>query len=134
VYIMHCELLVSLIHCNLSAYFIVITQTLMSVWQARQHVIRIATTQLAVSRVVATLGTPSTVIGSHVLVCISLCCNVPLAMISFVIDNNECRSNSSNACQHNCTNTAGSYSCSCNSGFRLNTDGRTCTGENLAAI
>ena len=30
-------------------------------------------------------------------------------------------------CAHVCTNTPGSYTCSCNSGFTLADDGRTCT-------
>ena len=41
-------------------------------------------------------------------------------------DINEC--NSSNACQHTCVNTPGSYMCQCNTGYRLNGDGRTCAG------
>ena len=29
-------------------------------------------------------------------------------------------------CDHNCTNVAGSYNCSCNPGFQLQADGKTC--------
>ncbi|XP_059169385.1 uncharacterized protein LOC131951116 [Physella acuta] len=44
------------------------------------------------------------------------------------IDINEC---SNNPCSQQCTNSIGSYSCSCNTGFRLNTqDRRTCIDIN----
>jgi len=52
-----------------------------------------------------------------------------LAMYVFVwyfTDVNECLSS---PCQHNCTNTPGSYHCTCNVGYQLNTDGLTCRGE-----
>ena len=29
-------------------------------------------------------------------------------------------------CDHTCTNVAGSYSCSCNPGYQLQADGKTC--------
>ena len=34
-------------------------------------------------------------------------------------------------CQQGCTNTAGSYTCSCQAGFELNADGFTCNGNAL---
>lgn len=40
-------------------------------------------------------------------------------------DVNEC--SGSHGCAHRCTNTQGSYSCTCNSGYRLGSDGRSCT-------
>ena len=40
-------------------------------------------------------------------------------------DINECSGN--HGCAHRCTNTQGSYSCTCNSGYRLGSDGRSCT-------
>ena len=42
-----------------------------------------------------------------------------------VIDINEC---TSSPCDHTCTNTAGSYECSCNSGYELGSDGLSCHG------
>lgn len=42
-------------------------------------------------------------------------------------DVNECASNNGN-CDAICTNTVGSYRCSCMGGFMLNVDGRTCDG------
>ena len=43
-------------------------------------------------------------------------------------DINECAANNGN-CQHTCRNTGGSFSCSCRSGYRLGSNGRSCTGE-----
>ena len=42
------------------------------------------------------------------------------------VDINEC---ASSPCEHTCTNTPGSFVCSCNDGYMLNSDGRTCTGK-----
>lgn len=42
-------------------------------------------------------------------------------------DINECL-NYNGACSHTCTNFDGSYTCSCNSGFKLENDGHNCTG------
>ncbi|XP_029658164.1 epidermal growth factor-like protein 7 isoform X1 [Octopus sinensis] len=41
-------------------------------------------------------------------------------------DVNECISGQ-HKCQHNCVNTYGSYKCSCNDGFKLMSDGFSCT-------
>ena len=40
-------------------------------------------------------------------------------------DINECSSNT-NGCDHVCTNTEGSFQCSCNDGYTLSTNGRSC--------
>ncbi len=42
-------------------------------------------------------------------------------------DINECSTNNG-GCQHHCTNTDGSYVCSCNEGYKLTNDGYTCEG------
>ena len=44
------------------------------------------------------------------------------------IDINEC-SEGTAGCAHICTNTIGSYVCSCDQGYRLESDGRTCNGK-----
>ena len=49
-----------------------------------------------------------------------------LLYISF-IDINECATNNGGCAQY-CTNTLGTYSCSCDSGYTLNIDGHKCTG------
>ena len=43
-------------------------------------------------------------------------------------DINECASYNG-GCSQTCSNTPGSYSCSCNSGYVLNIDGHNCTGQ-----
>ena len=42
-------------------------------------------------------------------------------------DINEC-TNNNGGCNQTCTNTAGSYLCSCNTGYTLNTDDHACDG------
>ncbi|HPS30102.1 MAG TPA: hypothetical protein PLZ43_07595, partial [bacterium] len=44
-------------------------------------------------------------------------------------DINECDT-ANGGCAQNCNNTAGSYSCSCNSGYTLNVDGKACDDVN----
>lgn len=43
------------------------------------------------------------------------------------VDINECQTGTDN-CQQNCINTHGSFICSCESGYIMNSDGATCTG------
>ena len=45
-------------------------------------------------------------------------------------DINECSVNNG-GCAHNCTNTQGSLTCSCRSGFQLASDGMSCNGKAL---
>ena len=45
-------------------------------------------------------------------------------------DINECEEFNGN-CEHNCTNTNGSYDCSCDEGYVLNEDGYNCTKSSL---
>lgn len=40
---------------------------------------------------------------------------------------NECERNT-DLCEHNCTNTPGSYNCSCRVGYFLETNNHNCTG------
>ena len=44
------------------------------------------------------------------------------------IDVNECDENL-DACQQQCVNSIGSYTCACGIGFTLDDNGRTCTGK-----
>lgn len=45
-------------------------------------------------------------------------------------DINECNENR-DGCAQLCSNTAGSYICNCNPGYRLATNGRACNGEHI---
>ena len=44
------------------------------------------------------------------------------------LDANECNTNNGN-CQQICSNTVGSYNCSCNKGYVLDEDKHGCTGN-----
>ena len=47
-------------------------------------------------------------------------------IISFLFtENNECNSGT-HTCEHTCTNTRGSYVCSCNAGYTLSDNGFSC--------
>lgn len=48
-------------------------------------------------------------------------------IILLFVDIDECRDNIDN-CSQTCSNTIGSYTCDCNPGYRIATDGRTCDG------
>ena len=37
-------------------------------------------------------------------------------------------------CEHNCNNTLGSYTCSCNDGYILDRDGIQCNGKNICHV
>ena len=43
------------------------------------------------------------------------------------IETNECAASPS-PCEHSCTNTDGSFQCSCNNGYLLDDDRRSCDG------
>jgi len=47
-------------------------------------------------------------------------------MSNLIADNDEC-AEFNGECQHNCTNTNGSYSCSCNNDYKLSKDEYNCT-------
>jgi len=49
--------------------------------------------------------------------------------MNFSSDINECSISSS--CEQNCLNTNGSFVCSCEDGYVLNSDGQNCTGKCL---
>ena len=48
-------------------------------------------------------------------------------------DHNECNSNA-HACEHVCHNSQGSYACSCNTGYRLAANNRTCDGKKVTFL
>ena len=48
-------------------------------------------------------------------------------------DNDECL-NQNGGCSQKCENIPGSFICSCNSGYTLNSDGKTCKGKNFTKV
>ena len=55
-------------------------------------------------------------------------CNFCILPIHYV-DTDECASLDLNQCDQVCDNTEGSYSCSCDDGYTLNSDGHACDGN-----
>ena len=58
---------------------------------------------------------------------------VPMGTIRYSLifshtDDDECATNNG-GCDHYCTNTIGSFVCSCYPGYTLDGDGRTCLGK-----
>ena len=53
---------------------------------------------------------------------------IHIVYIIIITDHNECLTNE-NACDQNCHNSHGSYTCSCNTGYRLEADLTNCEGE-----
>ena len=47
----------------------------------------------------------------------------------FVSDIDECDKDYKGGCSQKCTNKPGSFVCSCEKGYNLDTDGKTCIGE-----
>ena len=45
-----------------------------------------------------------------------------------ILDIDECLTNNG-GCRHNCQNSEGSFTCSCNYGYQLNSDGYSCEGN-----
>lgn len=48
--------------------------------------------------------------------------------IIIMTDVDECATNNG-GCEDSCTNTEGSYFCSCDPGFKLDDDGHSCNGK-----
>ena len=55
---------------------------------------------------------------------------VKMNVITF-LDTNECQTNNG-GCEQVCTNTVGSFECSCNQGFSLSSDGANCNGKKIS--
>ena len=53
---------------------------------------------------------------------------VASAINRYSSDDNECAS-VSGGCDHVCSNTKGSFACSCHPGYFLDNDGKTCRGR-----
>ncbi len=104
----------------------------MSAHWERIDVARTAVTRWVATDVAVPLDTLSIWMDSHVMVQFITFLKEKNAKINYKpTENNECSSNATNSCEQLCTNTPGSYTCQCNAGFRLNTNGRTCDGMHI---
>ena len=54
--------------------------------------------------------------------------------VSQQTDIDECELKEVNDCQQHCNNTVGSFNCSCQEGFTLNTDGKNCDGRHNISL
>ena len=54
-------------------------------------------------------------------------------LLKFVSENDECEEET-DLCEQICVNTAGSYICQCNLGYRLNSDMLTCRGKKMTVL
>jgi len=52
----------------------------------------------------------------------------PLIYVTFIPDIDECAINEG-GCEHICSNTIGSFYCSCFTGYQLDSNGLNCSGE-----
>ena len=53
--------------------------------------------------------------------------------LSIILDINECVQGSA-GCSHNCTNTAGSFYCTCMEGYELESNNLTCKGNGVLCL
>lgn len=58
---------------------------------------------------------------------------ITMSTLYFSLDVDECATGNG-GCQMGCTNTIGSYECTCDDGFVLSFDGHTCAGNKLKVI
>ena len=102
----------------------------MSVQRERQVVISCVLTLLVVTLVRVMMDMNWMEMSTHVMV--SDGNNYGHAVINAMLytDVNECIANNG-GCETHCNNTEGSYICSCDNGFELNSDGHSCDGMYL---
>lgn len=105
----------------------IFTKILMSVLRVLTTVCNDVLILLVHMHVSATLaiGSPQMSVPAMVIVVMSVS---KFYVVLFVIDIDECAEGIS-GCSHRCSNTVGSYYCSCPIGYRLTSDNLTCNGE-----
>ena len=72
-------------------------------------------------------------VGMHINLIVYYTCMDYVCCIDFqFVDIDECSSGNAHGCNQVCTNTPGSYLCSCyNCSYQISNDGKTCTGTEL---
>ena len=99
----------------------------MNVILAMVDVIIHVLTLMVATHVLVTLVMNWIVIVTLAMVCFIVTTYSVYLCLIFCIDINECVLNI-DLCEHTCTNTVGSYQCSCNTGYYLESNGYNCTG------
>ena len=98
----------------------------MSVFVEQMAALNYATTHLEATYVLVTVDTHLMLTVIHAMV--RVIAEYQSFIIAVFLDINECI-RGTNGCAQLCNNTLGSYVCSCNSGYTLDADNRTCNGE-----
>lgn len=71
-------------------------------------------------------------VGRHIHLIVCFTWTAIVGFISTFLDIDECSSGYAHGCNQVCTNTPGSYQCSCyNCSYRISDDRKTCTGTEL---
>ena len=107
-------------------------QILMSVIVVMEDVLRTVMIQLVAITVCVILATHWLVTDMLVMVsyhAMPHACYYPCVLI----DINECNTNNG-GCNQICTNTIGSFECSCNTGYELSSNPLTCVGEYITTV
>ena len=101
----------------------------MSVLTAMVAVLRTVTILLVVTTAPAMLDTPWLVMDTAVMVSTwSVLPMYDMLLYCVCIDINECNTNNG-GCNQVCTNTIGSFECSCNTGYELSANPLICVGK-----
>ena len=101
----------------------------MNVAQAMVAVHKTALTQMVVTIALVMLVIHLTVTSTFVTVSTVAYKILKLKSYIYIVDINECNQGNG-GCEHTCTDTVGSFSCSCNTGYQL-IGGRHCSGNNI---
>lgn len=100
----------------------------MSVIQTMVAVLRYVPTQQILLCAAVMMAMCLLLMALVVMVCVTWVLIYQVPKITKFSDVNECLTNNG-GCSQTCTNSVGSFSCGCNTGYLLANDGRTCNGE-----
>ena len=102
-------------------------QTLMSVQSEMEVVNNTVSTLTHRSCVAVNQDIVSMLIEEHAVVGLFATVLYEVLILCVNAEVDECSEDLDN-CEHECTNTDGSFTCSCHTGYQLNSDGHSCSG------